>query len=948
MAVASPRSAKAQESTLISILYTGRSLGALGVRRAQGEHELLTERALVDSVPFKLVSHLAWRAPGIVIFLPSEEPQGDELAYTLAHRAEVEVLDSVRAFLSSNVLLLQDPWRPEPDLIAMLDSNPRRRLDFPDLVETHVRALRLRSTREDRIVIIEQPGAVWPDDPAAWTVGEMNRVDVDDTRLFELPLNLGELGPRAVVLRAARDSARARGGFQLTVDLGHQDGDLGMSRSDRARLDFTALQDLQYSALVPFEFELALGASVLDSVRREFPGITLLASNVHASDTTLLTPRRVIQYENVRLGLIGLVNSTVRDRLPRSALADFRFEAPAVAARREVARLRREGVTAIVVLSNMDAAENAQLAQDVSGIDAIIADMPVRWAPEATSVRVELPERPYARPGPPALVARSVANGLGVGHLLLEFHESPSRGQYLASLEHHLSTVTDRTPPDSALVRRIASLATVARRPRGELMFPAFIDLADRHPELRSFDAITAQGRVSKEMWESFMARLVRVRGRAEVAVIRRLEQFPPLIGKLHENEIGGWLWTEDRIVLVDMLGSDLRALLRSDTRGELATSGIDVERGSVLGHRIDDQTYYRVATSDVLYDGARSAFFARGRRVRRTFLRSVAGDLIPSANGTPVGQKDFVFEELRRIRASARGDEHIDRIAALLSPDPAYVNLLSFTFERPTLWVSLNQAYSTEGYGSVPESRVVAKDTWVAGVSGRFVLSHERRNSATDLGLAFAYARQSVDGAETTESADDLKLDLTLRPSMLADHESRWHPFIRGVLDTEYSPTLAVDGSENPRQMAVRAVAGLLALPGPAWRRAEFGLAVENDFGRPNLQYGFQVRADLERRLGPTGRVGGGGGQLTYRMRNDLTYFLPSSRDTESNLALRYNMIHELLIPLVDELSLSVVGDFFVFQGKVAATRSPGMNMQLRVGLTYDRLWKPRYQPFF
>ena len=29
-------------------------------------------------------------------------------------------------------------------------------------------------------------------------------------------------------------------------------------------------------------------------------------------------------------------------------------------------------------------------------------------------------------------------------------------------------------------------------------------------------------------------------------------------------------------------------------------------------------------------------------------------------------------------------------------------------------------------------------------------------------------------------------------------------------------------------------------------------------------------------------------------------------------------------------------------------ATRTPGMNMQLRVGLTYDRLWKPRYQPFF
>ena len=517
-----------------------------------------------------------------------------------------------------------------------------------------------------------------------------------------------------------------------------------------------------------------------------------------------------------------------------------------------------------------------------------------------------------------------------------------------SGLEHRLAAVSDRTPPDTALVRRMASLATVARRPRGELMFPAFVDLADRHPSLRTFDAVTAQGRVSKEMWESFMARLLRIRGRAEVAVIRRLEQFPPLIGKLHENEIGAWLWTEDRVVLVDMLGGDLRALLRADTRGDLATSGIDLSRGTVLGHHIDDQTYYRVATSDVLFDGARSAFFARGRRVRRTFSTTASGELVPGGAGAAIAIKDFVFDELRRTSVGSRGDEHIDRIASLIAPDPAYVNLLSFTFERPTLWVSLNQAYANDGYGSVPESRVVARDTWVAGLSGRFVLTHERRTSATDLGFGFSYAKQSVDGSEVTESADDYRIDLTLRPSMLAELGARWRPFVRGLLDSEFTPTEAPDSTRNPRQVAVRTVAGMLALPGPTWRRAEVGLAIENDFGRPNLQFGIQARADMERRLGAAPRIGAGGGQVTYRLRNDLTYFLPASRDTEANLALRYNLVNELLIPLVDELSLSVVADFFIFQGKVAATRSPGMNMQLRVGLTYDRLWKPRYQPFF
>jgi len=56
---------------------------------------------------------------------------------------------------------------------------------------------------------------------------------------------------------------------------------------------------------------------------------------------------------------------------------------------------------------------------------------------------------------------------------------------------------------------------------------------------------------------------------------------------------------------------------------------------------------------------------------------------------------------------------------------------------------------------------------------------------------------------------------------------------------------------------------------------------------------------------------------------------------------------VHDLLVPLVDELSLSISADLFFFQGKVPATRQLGVSSQLRVGLTYDRVWKPRYQPF-
>lgn len=923
----------------VSIIYTGASLGALGVRRSQDEHELLTEQARAESLAFKLVSHMAFRAPGIVVFLPSKEPTGNELAEVIARRDQAEVAKRVRALASATVVLLQDPWNEDPDLLAMVERNPRRRTAFPDLVPTTLRVSRLRNAADDRVIIVEQPGAVWPTDPSAWTRGEMNRVDIGEARVFELPLNLGGFGSRATLVRRLEADA---GGADATIlaDLGHQAGDVWLQQLARARVDFAALQVLGYDVVVPFESELALGAEGLRLLKGEFPSITVLAANVTLGDSTTLTRSQIVTRRGRRIGLVGLVNPALRDRLPRSVLAALTFEAPATAARREIALLRAAGAEAVVLLSNLEPGEHAVLAQEVSGIDAIVADLPSRAAPEAVRLRLELPDRPYVRPGTPALVARSAANGIAVGALALELRTSDA-GAFVSALEHRVEMVSDRVPADTALVRRLTTLADLQTEDRGELMFPAFTDIIERHPALAEVDEVTRRGRVSQPLWEAFVARRLRVQARAEVSVIRRLGQFPPLIGKLHENEIGEWLQTEDEVVVVDLPGADLRALLRADTRGELAVSGIDLARNTVLGHRIADDATYRVATTDILLEGARARYFGRALRARRRFVWNAATGLLdPQRAGEPISLRELMLSELRRVRTVAKGEAQVDTIAEMLGPDPVHVDLTSFAFERPTIWASLNRVSGNEGYVGVPESRIIAQDAWVAGVSGRFVLTRSRRSHSRELGLGFAFAEQRVTGGTigTIETADDIKLDWTIRPAF-DGAAARLHPFIRGAFDTEFSPTVnRASGDRNPRQLSLRAVGGVMRAPTPRWRRADLGLVIENDFGRPNPQAGLQSRFDAERSL----RSG-----VTYRFRNDLTYFLPTGKDTPADLALRYLMVHDVQVPLGDELSLSVSADFFFFQGKVPATRQLGVSSQLRVGLTYDRLWKPRYQPF-
>ena len=941
----------------ISVLYTGRSLGALGVRRAQDEHELLTEQAITEKKSFKLVSHMAWRAPGVTVFLASDEPSGDEISDIMARRAEAEKIDSVPALLSDNVLVFQDPWHIQTpagrdthkELLNMINRNPRRHSDFADLVPVHIMVSRLRTPKGKRVFITEQYEAVWPADPAGWSEGEMNRVDIGENRVFELPFNIGGIGPKAALLHSLKNS---RDAVFILADLGHQDGDMGMTRQERAHIDFTALSDLGYRFVVPYEFELALGQEGLKKIVNQFPSITLLAANVTVKEPGIFKTGIVLDTAGIKIGILGLVNTSVKDGLPRAALSNYNFEAPVVAAKREVARLRSLGVSSIVILSNMDPADNAVVAQEIPGIDAIIADMPVRNAPETIRVRVELPDRPFVRPGTPALVARSAANGLGVGRLDLEFRaRTDTTGNFISAVSHSFHPITDRITPDTTMVRRIQKLASVRKRPRGELLFPAFTDLVARHPALRDYDETTRRGRVSKNLWESFMARRIRVQSTVEVAVIRRLDQFPPLIGKLHENEILSWLWTEDELVIADIPGGDLKALLNSDVRRDLVTSGIDLGKNMILGHRIDDAAYYRVATTDILFEGGRSRFFQRARRIRRTFDLNPDNGAIEAkgieydGRGLPV--KHFILADLKRLRKEYQGDQQVDQIAKWLEPDPPIVDLLSFTFARPTLWTSLNQVSNNEGYEKVPESRVLARDALVAGTSGRFVLSREKQSTAMDLGFSFAYAVQRINDSgskERVESADDYKIDLTLRPGPRTGLNRKSQPFLRGLFDSEFSPTEnTATGTTNPQQLSLRAVAGFLLYPGPQWRNADVGLVIENDFGRPNPQLGIQSRSIYEKKFG-----GGRSGMLTYRMNNDFTYFFPAPLDTDANLSLRYNMINDLLIPLVDELSLTVTADFLFFRGKVEQTSNFGVSTQLRVGITYDRLWKPRYQPFF
>jgi hypothetical protein len=86
----------------------------------------------------------------------------------------------------------------------------------------------------------------------------------------------------------------------------------------------------------------------------------------------------------------------------------------------------------------------------------------------------------------------------------------------------------------------------------------------------------------------------------------------------------------------------------------------------------------------------------------------------------------------------------------------------------------------------------------------------------------------------------------------------------------------------------------------------------------------------------------------VTYVHDSQLLYLFTADHEESTGLGLRYRMLHELLIPLAAELSLSIGVDVLVFRGKARSIQPLGWSTLFRAGITYDRLWKPRYQPFF
>ncbi len=174
----------------------------------------------------------------------------------------------------------------------------------------------------------------------------------------------------------------------LLVDLGDAIQDNGIEKfndlyfKENNHPVMSILNKMNYDFFVPGNHEFNFGMDFLDKALSQFKG-KVLASNVYTSSGKhYYTPSAVVEMEGIKIGIIGVTTPLIKQfEAGTNNLRDLEFLSPTEEVKKEVDRLKKEGVDSIVLLAHMGLSnENnipdtgvTDIAKAIPEIDVIFA-----------------------------------------------------------------------------------------------------------------------------------------------------------------------------------------------------------------------------------------------------------------------------------------------------------------------------------------------------------------------------------------------------------------------------------------------------------------------------------------------------------------------------------------------------------------------------------------------
>jgi hypothetical protein len=402
---------------------------------------------------------------------------------------------------------------------------------------------------------------------------------------------------------------------------------------------------------------------------------------------------------------------------------------------------------------------------------------------------------------------------------------------------------------------------------------------------------------------------------RADAVWLRHLPPISRLPGSQTELQVANQLAMLDVLEVHKVPGTALPALL-IQAKGEVGVScGAEVgnpKKAKVQGRWIDSQRTYLVATTDRTRMGS-PLDAALTSAASKRWLDQPSSLIVTSDTGTPLTLRAAA---LQGVRAAAAAD-----------PDGFTDDLLGRSFkDKQGEWIVRVQTLSlraetfrgtdNDAFASVPETLATSPSSLTIGSAADASLEYSTAKVIWDLRYRAAYTRLSTADDAGQETADDWRLSTSTAVPRLAFPGStpiRAMPYGELAFDSEFTPSLAEDGSKNLRQADLSLVAGLAATKWRSLKALRIGVLVNRDLARlqdKTWEYGARLDFGTTKIFGPSAKL------TTY---GAIDVYGNTADDDASDL--RFKALGEvrLALPLARYLDLAIYAQGFALQGRVA-----------------------------
>lgn len=857
---------------------------------------------------------------------------------------EVAVAD-LPVIVSNEQVLFQYPYDPKRDWLRVAEDHIGLGRAYPEARLTRATLVRYRASAGEPVLSLEWNDAPLQTDLHGYIpeMGATMRLNTGDGNV-----TLYVLGRRLARGSRVWSEIEALRRFQTSTLVLHPGG---LGSADKPELQDICGESaalMTADAMVPREQELALGVAGLRGFVRDH-ALPYVAANLFAvdkPDALFFPPYRVERLQDVTVAVVGLIDPERLGKLVGRVSQDWRIEEPAVALEQTLQDLHNnvgQRPDLIILLYTSDAPAALPAWSDY-GVDIVIG----RFMGEDlrnTRTEVRLTRGGPGRSSYSEPLWVTTASRHAVARVQARLGQSDA-GYLLERVVQINRGVPEQGPLNLALEQRFRSLEEQRILRNAQVLLPDPAPVLAKDPTLRPLvwgERVyfrghvvpypeTSPARFSQPLWMRFLTNTLLLSYESDVVIGRAAPRHAESVGTVQRWLVSDWLAAGDELHELTVPGNILLKVLprlRSQTiPGPIApvqflsAAGLSAERSQVRGRPILADDPYRVLVTDaaLLQLASLDPFFSAASSKPKEGAPLLRDAVLASIEAEHPVSLRFLEERLR---------------------DWGIVKQPVWSLRLREITMRASRTGNSSGirrFADTLETRLTTPESYTVGGSLDTLLLYDRQALAWDTRLTSLLERAVFLDTGEQEIADDAVLTTELRVNAVATQlgigSGMFIPYVNTALDSEFTPTLADDGSENPRQLVSRSSTGIVLYPGALLQEVRVGGLVETDLSvaPTTLHYGLRSQARYEMPLLET---------LRYVSELDVRYLVPSSDDDTSDLALLGLWTNKLLVPLGVGLSLYLNADGVVARGQVQPMRRYVASVQAGGGLRYSRVFR-------